>query len=284
MKILITGAKGQLGQSFRKIENEFPEFDILYTDIEELDILSPEQARTFINDFSPDFLINCAAYTAVDKAEADQEMAAKLNAIAPGTLAEIMNQLGGRIIHVSTDYVFDGKKGSEYFEDDLTCPNSVYGQTKAAGEENVLKFPNNIVIRTSWLYSEFGNNFFKTMHRLLIEKAEIKVVNDQIGTPTYATDLARNIFSIIVLSKSNNIEGGIYHFSSNGIVSWYDFAVEIAYRLNSSCIVHPVPTSEYPLPAQRPPYSVLSKEKIKKLGLQVPEWKESLDVCFANYK
>lgn len=284
MKILITGANGQLGQSIKKIEDEFQQFEIIYTDIEELDILSQKQSEVFIQNIQPDYLVNCAAYTAVDKAEENLELAAGLNSTAPGILAEIMNRIGGKTIHISTDYVFDGKKGSEYFENDKTCADSVYGKTKAAGEDNILKFSDNIVIRTSWLYSEFGNNFFKTMHRLLNEKTEIKVVSDQIGTPTYATDLARNIFSIIDLSRTHKIEGGIYHFSSEGIVSWYDFAVEIAKRLNSSCTIHPIPTSEYPLPAPRPPYSVLSKEKIKKLGLAVPEWKQSLDVCFENYK
>ncbi|MCF8391600.1 MAG: dTDP-4-dehydrorhamnose reductase [Bacteroidales bacterium] len=284
MKILITGAKGQLGQSIKKIENEFQQFEIIYTDIEELNILSQKQSEAFIQNIRPDFLVNCAAYTAVDKAEEDIEFATKLNSDAPGILAGIMQKLGGRTIHISTDYVFDGKKGTEYFEDDETCPVSVYGKTKAAGEKRVLAFKGNIVIRTSWLYSEFGNNFFKTMFRLLKEKSDLKVVNDQIGTPTYATDLARNILSVVELSGKNSIEGGVYHFSSEGIVSWYDFTVEIAKRLHSNCKVHPIPTTEFPLPAQRPIYGVLSKNKIKNLGLFVPEWKESLDICFAIYK
>lgn len=284
MKILITGSNGQLGQSIKKIENEFPQFEIVYTDIEELDILSQDQSKIFINNIHPDFLINCAAYTAVDKAEGNQEIAANLNSLAPGLLAEIMNQIGGKTIHISTDYVFNGKKGIEYLEDDQPTASTVYGKTKADGEKNVLKYPGTYVIRTSWLYSEFGNNFFKTMHRLLNEKDEIKVVNDQIGTPTYATDLARFLLSFVALIENNNIEQGIYHFSNEGIVSWYEFAKEIAQRLNSSCIIHPVPTTEFPLPAERPPYSVMNKEKIKKLGVFVPEWKESLDICIANYK
>lgn len=284
MKILITGAKGQLGQSIRKIEKDFPEFDILYTDIEELDILSRDQTRKFITNVHPDYLINCAAYTAVDRAEEDKEKAKKLNSFAPGLLAEIISQINGKTIHVSTDYVFDGKKGGEYFEDDLITANTIYGKTKADGENNVLKFKGNYVVRTSWLYSEFGNNFFKTMYRLFNEKDELKVVNDQIGTPTYATDLARILLSIVELSEKEKIEEGIYHFSNEGSVSWYEFAKEIALRLNSSCIIHPIPTTEFPLPAERPPYSVMNKEKIRKLGLFVPEWKESLDICIANYK
>ena len=284
MKILITGSKGQLGQSIKKIETEFPQLDIVYTDIEELDILSRDQVKTFINNLHPNFLINCAAYTAVDKAEDNQVSAASLNSIAPGLLAEIMNQIDGKTIHISTDYVFDGKKGRDYLENDNPTACTVYGKTKADGEKNVLKYPGTYVIRTSWLYSEFGNNFFKTMHRLLNERDEIKVVNDQIGTPTYATDLARMLLSFVDLTNKKKIEEGIYHFSNDGIVSWYDFAKEIALRLNSSCIIHPIPTSEFPLPAERPPYSVMNKEKIKKLGLFVPEWKESLDICIANYK
>lgn len=284
MKILITGANGQLGSSIKKIEKYYPKYQITYTDIEDLDILSEDQVELFIKKLKPDFLINCAAYTAVDKAEEDVDMAEKLNSLAPGLLSGVMNRYNGKTIHISTDYVFDGKKGSLYFENDTTTANSVYGKTKADGEKKVLNYTGTYVIRTSWLYSEFGKNFFITMYNLLPEKEELKVVNDQTGTPTYATDLAKALLNMVELSDQGKLEDGIYHYTNEGIATWFDFATEISAKISSKCIIHPVPTSEYPLPATRPEYSVLNKDKIKKLGLDTPNWKASLDDCLNAYR
>ncbi len=284
MKILITGANGQLGRSIHKIEKNFPEFKITYTDIEDLDILSEDQVASFISKLKPDFLINCAAYTAVDLAEEDVEKARKLNSYAPGILAGAMHRNNAKTIHISTDYVFDGNKGCEYFEDDIPTAKSIYGKSKAEGEKNVLKYPGTVVIRTSWLYSEFGKNFFKTMNNLLQEKKEIKVVNDQTGTPTYATDLANTLLRMVQFSQKGKLVDGIYHYSNEGIASWYEFASEISEIINSSCTIHPVTTKEFPLPAPRPSYSVMNKDKIKKLGISLPYWKESLGLCLKAYQ
>ena len=284
MKILITGANGQLGRSIHKIENDFPEFKITYTDIEDLNILSEDQVASFISKVKPDFLINCAAYTSVDQAEKDGEKARKLNSYAPGLLAGVMHRNNAKTIHISTDYVFDGNKGGEYFEDDIPTARSMYGKSKAEGEKSVLKYPGTIVIRTSWLYSEFGKNFFKTMNNLLLEKKEIKVVNDQTGTPTYATDLAKTLLRMVQFSKKGKLSDGIYHYSNEGIASWYEFAGEISKKINSSCTIHPVTTKEFPLPAPRPSYSVMNKDKIKRLGISLPDWKESLGLCLKAYQ
>ena len=284
MKILITGANGQLGSSIKKIEKDFSDFKFTYTDIDDLDILSEDQIEHYIKKLKPDFLIHCAAYTAVDKDEEDLEMAEKLNGLAPELLAEVMYRNNGKTIHISTDYVFDGNKGGEYFENDLPTANSVYGKTKADGEKNVLKYPGTYVVRTSWLYSEFGKNFFKTMYNLIPAKEELKVVNDQTGTPTYATDLAIALLKLVELSNQKKLKDGIYHFTNEGIATWFDFATEISVKISSKCIIHPVPTSEYPLPAPRPEYSVLNKDKIKELGISIPEWKKSVEVCFNAYK
>lgn len=283
MKVLITGANGQLGQSIRKLQNEFSELDFIYTDIQELDILSEKELHSFLKIHKPDFLINCAAYTAVDKAEVDKDLAYKLNAVAPGLLSSLMNKIKGKMIHISTDYVFNGLKGSQYTENDPITANSVYGKTKSEGEKKVLSHSQNFVVRTSWLYSEFGGNFFKTMHKLLSEKTEIGVVNDQYGTPTYAEDLARTLLNIVRLSSEEKIHPGIYHYSNKGIASWHDFASQIGKLISSSCHIKKLTTEEYPLPAPRPPYSVLSKNKIKKAGIIIPDWKDSLELCLKNY-
>lgn len=278
MNILITGCNGQLGNELQLLEKEDAANNYFNTDVAELDITNVEAIEEFLAANSIEGIVNCAAYTAVDKAEANEELCTLLNAEAPGFLAHAIEKRGGWMIQISTDYVFDGTRHVPYQEDDDTCPNSVYGRTKLVGEFNVLKLCQQaMVIRTAWLYSTFGNNFVKTMIRLGNEKPELGVVADQIGTPTYARDLARAIMTAI----DQGIRPGIYHFSNEGVASWYDFTKAI-HRLAgiTTCRVRPLHTSEYPTAAQRPPYSVLDKTKIKQTyDIEIPYWEESLKEC-----
>ena len=278
MNILITGCNGQLGNEMQLLEAQHPEHTFFNTDVEELDITDREAIGAFVDFNQIDGIVNCAAYTAVDKAEENQELCDLLNHVAPGYLAEAVERRGGWMIQVSTDYVFDGSNHRPYVESDPVCPNSTYGRTKLAGEEAVQNAcSRTMIIRTAWLYSTFGNNFVKTMIRLGKEKSELGVIFDQIGTPTYARDLAVAIFAAI----NKGIVPGIYHFSNEGVISWYDFTKAI-HRLAgiTTCHVRPLHTAEYPTPANRPHYSVLDKTKIKQTyGIEVPYWEESLEVC-----
>jgi dTDP-4-dehydrorhamnose reductase len=278
MNILITGCNGQLGNEMQLLEKEDAANNYFNTDVAELDITNVEAIEQFLAANNIDGIVNCAAYTAVDKAEANEEFCTLLNAEAPGYLAHAIEKRGGWMIQISTDYVFDGTQHIPYQEDEDTCPNSVYGRTKLVGEFNVLKLcQQSMVIRTAWLYSTFGNNFVKTMIRLGNERPELGVIADQIGTPTYARDLAR----IIMTAISKGIQPGIYHFTNEGVASWYDFTKAI-HRLAgiTTCHVRPLHTSEYPTAAQRPPYSVLDKTKIKQTyGIEIPYWEESLKEC-----
>ena len=278
MNILITGCNGQLGNEMQLLEKVHPEHNYFNTDVAELDITNQEAIETFVTEHKIDGIVNCAAYTAVDKAEDNEELCTRLNAEAPAYLAHAIGQRGGWMVQISTDYVFDGTNHTPYVEDDDTCPNSVYGKTKLVGELNVQKLcERSVVIRTAWLYSTFGNNFVKTMIRLGKEKAELGVIFDQIGTPTYAHDLAVAIFAMI----EKGVQPGIYHFSNEGVISWYDFTKAI-HRIAgiTTCHVKPLHTAEYPTPAARPHYSVLDKTKIKQTyGIEVPYWEESLEVC-----
>lgn len=278
MNILITGCNGQLGNEMQLLEKEDAANNYFNTDVAELDITNVEAIEQFLAANNIDGIVNCAAYTAVDKAEANEELCTLLNAEAPGYLAHAIEKRGGWMIQISTDYVFDGTQHIPYQEDEDTCPNSVYGRTKLVGEFNVLKLcQQSMVIRTAWLYSTFGNNFVKTMIRLGNERPELGVIADQIGTPTYARDLAR----IIMTAISKGIQPGIYHFTNEGVASWYDFTKAI-HRLAgiTTCHVRPLHTSEYPTAAQRPPYSVLDKTKIKQTyGIEIPYWEESLKEC-----
>ena len=280
MKILITGCNGQLGNEMQLLEKSHPQHTFYNTDVQELDITDREAICRFVEENEIDGIVNCAAYTAVDKAEDNSELCDLLNHVAPGYLAEAIEKRGGWMIQVSTDYVFDGTKYRPYVESDPVCPNSVYGNTKLAGEEAVQKgCSKSMIIRTAWLYSTFGNNFVKTMIRLGKEKPELGVIFDQIGTPTYARDLAVAIFAAI----EQGVVPGIYHFSNEGVISWYDFTKAI-HRLASitDCKVRPLHTSEYPTPAHRPHYSVLDKTKIKQTyGIEIPYWEESLSECVA---
>ncbi len=278
MNILITGCNGQLGNEMQLLEKEDTANNYFNTDVAELDITNVEAIEQFLAANNIDGIVNCAAYTAVDKAEANEEFCTLLNAEAPGYLAHAIGKRGGWMIQISTDYVFDGTQHLPYQEDEDTCPNSVYGRTKLVGEFNVLKLcQQSMVIRTAWLYSTFGNNFVKTMIRLGNERPELGVIADQIGTPTYARDLAR----IIMTAINKGIQPGIYHFTNEGVASWYDFTKAI-HRLAgiTTCHVRPLHTSEYPTAAQRPPYSVLDKTKIKQTyGTEIPYWEESLKEC-----
>ena len=278
MNILITGCNGQLGNEMQLLEASHPQHTYFNTDVAELDITNQDAIEAFVNENQIDGIVNCAAYTAVDKAEENEELCTKLNAEAPAYLAAAIGKRGGWMIQISTDYVFDGTQHTPYTEEADTCPNSVYGKTKLVGELNVQKFcAQSMIIRTAWLYSTFGNNFVKTMIRLGKERPELGVIFDQIGTPTYARDLAVAIFTAI----EQGIIPGVYHFSNEGAISWYDFTKAI-HRIAGlqGCRVRPLHTSEYPTPAARPHYSVLDKTKIKQTyGLDIPYWEESLAEC-----
>ena len=278
MKILLTGCNGQLGNEMQLLETDNPQHTYFNTDVQELDITNREAVLQFVDNNQIDGIVNCAAYTAVDKAEDNQELCDLLNHVAPGYLAEAIERRGGWLIQISTDYVFDGTNHTPYVETDPVCPNSVYGRTKLAGEQAAQQAcQRTMIIRTAWLYSTFGNNFVKTMIRLGKEKPELGVIFDQIGTPTYARDLAATIFAAI----NKGVNPGIYHFSNEGVISWYDFTKAI-HRIAgiTSCHVRPLHTSEYPTPAHRPHYSVLDKTKIKQTyGIEIPYWEESLREC-----
>ena len=278
MNILITGCNGQLGNEMQLLEAKNPQHTYFNTDVEELDITDRETVCAFVEHNQIDGIVNCAAYTAVDKAEENQELCDMLNHVAPGYLAEAIEQRGGWLIQISTDYVFDGTNHTPYVETDPVCPNSVYGRTKLAGEEAAQRAcSRTMIIRTAWLYSTFGNNFVKTMIRLGNERPQLGVIFDQIGTPTYARDLAVCIMTAI----NQGVKSGVYHFSNEGVISWYDFTKAI-HRLAgiTTCTVRSLHTSEYPTPAARPHYSVLDKTKIKQAyGIEIPYWEESLAEC-----
>ena len=283
MQILVTGYKGQLGSEIQKLAPE-TDHDFIFTDIDELDICNETEVDNFFNKNDPDLVINCAAYTAVDKAESEIDKALLLNATAPRILAENCRNRQAILFHISTDFVFSGQNCTPYTEQDPTAPVNVYGQTKLEGENQILKEnPRSIIFRTSWLYSSFGNNFVKTMLRLAKERDKLNVIYDQVGTPTYANDLARSIIQILDYFSSKPVrEGlwGIYHYSNEGVASWYDFACEIFENQNLTMEVTPVRSREYPTPAARPFFSVLDKYKFKSTFNQViPHWKESLKKC-----
>lgn len=281
-KILITGAKGQLGSEIRQISLEYP-YELVFTDVAELDITDRAAVWSFFQDDKFDAVVNCAAYTAVDRAETDAELADKVNHLAAKYLAEAAKEFKMKLVHVSTDYVFDGENFQPYAEDSVPNPQSVYGVTKLAGEKAVLaqQLSDSIVIRTSWVYSSFGNNFVKTMRRLGAERKELNVVADQIGTPTYARDLARCILDI--LPSLSNSQTAVYHYSNEGVCSWYDFATSVMELSGLPCQVNPIPSSDYPTPAKRPYYSVLSKTKIKnEFEIKINHWRISLQQCLAD--
>lgn len=286
MNILVTGANGQLGMCLRRrVAETAPEDSYIFTDVKELDITDPHAVRNMVQEFGIEVIVNCAAYTNVDKAETDAAMAELLNAKAVGILAEALKAVGGTLIHISTDYVFGGDPyNTPCREDQKGTPTGVYGRTKLLGEQAIAAIGvKALVLRTAWLYSEYGKNFVKTMLRLTSTKPELNVVFDQTGTPTYAQDLAEAIVDII---DGRLLEGnyGTYHYSNEGVTSWYDFAKSIAeLGGNSGCDVRPCHSDEFPSPVKRPAYSVLDKTKFKQtFGLKVPYWRDSLVKCIDN--
>ena len=280
--ILITGAKGQLGNEIKVLDKIFKNLSFIYTDIEELNITNINELDTFFRTNLVEFIVNCAAYTAVDKAESEPDKAELINATAVKNLRQIAEKYNCYLIHISTDYVFDGQGYMPYKEIDRTNPQSVYGKSKLKGEQALEGYEKGIIIRTSWLYSSFGNNFVKTILRLAKEKDELKVVFDQVGTPTYAADLVKAIITIVqqTFENSEKFVSGIYHFSNEGICSWYDFAKEIMDIEKLECKIIPIESKDFPTAAKRPFYSVLNKEKIKSTyNIEIPFWKDSLREC-----
>ena len=285
MNILVTGANGQLGCEMRRLGAVSPN-NYIFTDVAELDITNAAAVMYVSKHYSIDAIVNCAAYTNVDKAESDEATAELINATAVANLAAAMKEVGGTLFHVSTDYVFGSEGNTPRTEDMPLNPLGVYGRTKLHGEQAVIESGcKALIFRTAWLYSEFGNNFLKTMLRLTAEKEQLNVVFDQVGTPTYAGDLALAIFSIIEAGVYEGNEG-IYHFSNEGVCSWYDFAVEIAAAAgHTSCRINPCHSSEFPSPVTRPPYSVLDKTKIKNtFDIDIPHWRESMEYCIKRIK
>ncbi|MFK5938623.1 MAG: dTDP-4-dehydrorhamnose reductase [Sulfurimonas sp.] len=277
--ILVIGANGQVGSELHELSGEYT-YNFFFTDRDSLDITDKTAVEAFVADNAINAIINTAAYTAVDKAEEDAKNANKVNHLAVKYLAEIAKENNIALIHISTDYVFDGKNYKPYTEDDITNPNGVYGQTKLDGEKamQAINPHNSIIIRTSWVYSSFGANFVKTMLRLGKEKDSLGVISDQVGTPTYARDLAQAILEI--LPKISNEKVEIYNYSNEGVLSWYDFAKEIMHMAKLKCEINPIETSQYPTLATRPHYSLLNKAKIKsEFGIAIPYWKDSLDNC-----
>ena len=282
-KILVTGSNGQLGKELKILASSFPQYEFIFLSREDLPIHHFALVRNFFKGYHPQYLINCAAYTAVDFAEKEKDLAFQVNGEAVGVLAAICKAQHCKLIHISTDYVFDGTAAVPYKEDSITNPQNVYGASKLEGEKQAMQFnADSIIIRTSWVYSEFGKNFVKTIMKLLAEKDEIDVVNDQVGSPTYAADLAEVIMQII---SSATWQPGIYHYSNEGIISWFDFALQLKKLSGSLCIINPVSTPPHRTEAKRPAYSVLDKTKILKVfAISLNNWKDSLAACLLKLK
>jgi len=296
-KILVTGANGQLGRELQEAakpllhtssvpfithSSSFPSFEFIFADKDQLPLGDPDRIFSFLNDNQPDYCINCAAYTAVDKAETEKDLAFRINGEAVGALAAACHATGARLLHISTDYVFDGDSATPLKEEDPTGPVNIYGASKLRGEQLAMEqHPHGtVIIRTSWVYSEFGNNFVKTMIRLMKEKPSINVIDDQIGSPTYAADLAA---ALLHIAAGQNFTPGIYHYSNEGRISWYEFALAIKELTGSPCPVNPIPTAQYPTPAKRPHYSLLDKSLIRNTyGIIIPDWRQSLTTCIAR--
>lgn len=288
MRVLITGSNGQLGSEIRELATNYKKLDFVFKDIPGLDICNFNLLQLFIVENNINAVINCAAYTAVDKAEEETIIAKKVNYEGVLNIVNALKKVDGKLIHISTDYVFDGDHFSPYKESDLVSPIGVYGETKRAGELSVINSDiDSIVIRTSWLYSSYGNNFVKTMLRLGNEKENLGVIFDQVGTPTYARDLAKTCLEILTGVNSVKIskDGNLYHYSNEGVASWYDFAIAIMELGNVNCKVNPIQTKDYPTLAKRPHYSVLNKSKIKTdFKIEIPYWRDSLKDCIEKIK
>lgn len=282
VKIMVTGANGQLGKELRDIAPVFPHFDFVFLSREDLPIHHFELIRNFFNALKPDYCINCAAYTTVDRAESEPDLAFQVNGEAVGVLAAVCKSHNTKFIHISTDYVFDGTATKPYTEEFATNPINVYGASKLEGEKQALELnADSIIIRTSWVYSSYGKNFVKTILKLVEQKNEISVVDDQYGSPTYAADLASVIMKIISISEETaSWNPGIYNFSNDGIITWYDFALAIKEITRSNCIINPIGTAGYPTPAKRPHYSALDKKKIlSTFDISLINWRTSLEAC-----
>ena len=280
--VLVTGSNGQLGNELRIVSKNFYGYDFIFTDIDTLDITSKENTGEFIRSANPDWIVNCAAYTLVDKAEDEPDKAILVNGTAVKNIAEAISGTECKLIHVSTDYVFDGKANVPYDEMALPNPMSVYGRSKLAGEKAALLYQHSMIIRTGWLYSSYGSNFVKTILKHGKVKDSLNVVFDQTGTPTYASDLAGAIMHIIsgVIRNQIAFNAGTYHYSNEGVCSWYDFATEIVREAELECNINPILSKDYPTAAQRPFYSVLDKSKIKEnYSLSIPHWRSSLKNC-----
>ncbi|MEW6134547.1 MAG: dTDP-4-dehydrorhamnose reductase [Bacteroidota bacterium] len=275
-RVLVTGGNGQLGNELRRLAQGKPDWEFVFTDVAELDITQSESIDAFTARSNFQWIVNCAAYTAVDKAETERELATKINALAPGILADAARKTGASLIHISTDYVFSGTHHRPYKPEDPTGPESFYGKTKLQGEEAVKAAGGNtFIIRTAWLYSEFGNNFVKTILKYGRERGKLNVVTDQIGSPTWAADLAAFVVHLIENHQPRGIE--VLHYTNEGVCSWYDFAWFIVKLARIDCTIHPIPTEECPLPAPRPFYSLLDKKQtILRTGIDIPHWYESL--------
>ena len=288
MRVLISGSNGQLGSEIRELAANYKKLDLVFKDLPGLDICNFNLLQSFIIDNNINAVINCAAYTAVDKAEQNNEIAEQVNSIGVSNLVNALEKVNGKLIHISTDYVFDGNHFLPYKESDSVSPIGVYGETKRAGELAVINADiDSIVIRTSWLYSSYGNNFVKTMLRLGNEKENLGVIYDQVGTPTYARDLAKTCLEILCENNSENISknGNLYHYSNEGVASWYDFAISIMKIGGGNCKVKPIQTKHYPTLAKRPQYSVLNKSKIKTdFKIEIPYWRDSLKDCIEKIK
>ncbi len=283
MNLLVTGSQGQLGSELQALEKEYPDYTFFFTDIKELDITNEDNTAKFIKGNKIEVVINCAGYTAVDKAESDKQQAMLINATGVKNLAQACGKTNALLIHISTDYVFEGKSFKPYTENDTASPKSIYGKTKLDGEiEVIFNAKRALIFRTSWLYSSFGKNFVKTIVEKAQSEKELKVVYDQIGTPTYAADLARAILDIIPKVPSK-IRTEIYNYSNEGVASWYDFAQAIVNIKKLDCNIEPVLTKDFPTDAQRPFFTVLNKARVKKdFGIKIPHWRKSLEVCLAK--
>lgn len=289
IKVLITGAQGQLGNEFRFLAFTHPQFQFIHSDVDTLDITKLGAVRAFFAKHTPQYVINCAAYTAVDKAESEPALAAKINTNGPRNLAKICTETGATLLHISTDYVYHNRQNTPFKEGDATSPKGVYARTKLRGDLAAMQYcDRTVVVRTSWVYGTFGHNFVKTMRRLGAERAELGVVFDQIGTPTYARDLARTLLHIVAKLAAPGADlmamRGVFHYSNEGVTSWYDFTQAI-FELSgiTTCTLKPIESAAYPTPAQRPPFSVLNKAKIKAVfGLDIPHWRDSLAACIKD--
>jgi len=282
LNILVTGANGQLGRELQLLAAAYPQYNFVFADRTQLPVDDQERIDSFFAAHNPSWCINCAAYTAVDKAESDKEAAFRINGDGPGYLAAACRRYNAKLIHVSTDYVFDGTSATPLKESDPTGPISTYGASKLAGEQKATEnnFAGTVIIRTAWVYSEFGNNFVKTMIRLMKERPAINVVDDQIGSPTYAADLATAILRIVT---ANHFTPGIFHYTNEGRISWYEFAQAIHARIGSTSTINPIPSSQYPTPAKRPHFSLLDKTLIRHTyQVEIPNWENSLTKCLAR--